>query len=100
VRGGARPGAGRKRTRPLTLSEIGKKIEALSIPSCVTEVRGRFLWICTSAGVGRNYTRQAAEARLFMLQRRPIAKLSHAMHFGMSAIKLQSLLDTQCLPKA
>lgn len=42
MRGGARPGAGRKRTKPLTLTEIGRRIEALGERA---EVRGRFLII-------------------------------------------------------
>ncbi|CAB4184706.1 hypothetical protein UFOVP1122_25 [uncultured Caudovirales phage] len=48
MRGGARPGAGRKRTRPLTLTEIGKRLEAY----LKTEIRGRWLAVWLPSGEG------------------------------------------------
>ena len=69
MKGGAPPGAGRKRTRPLTLTEIGQRIQQLSTIGLRAEVRGRFLWIYSPNGAGRNYAKPAANALLFILQR-------------------------------
>lgn len=73
MRGGARPGAGRKRRpdKPLTLAEIGRRIEALGAPR--VEQRGRYLrvWLPSEHGpLPLTYTKMQALALLKRIESR------------------------------
>jgi len=68
--GGARPGAGRKREKPLTLTEIGQKLAPYYRAGQNSEfrVRGRFLQVITTTVSVISYTKQEAQAHLNSLE--------------------------------
>jgi hypothetical protein len=78
--GGARPGAGRKREKPLTLTEIGQRMRSAldtSSLSTMIEVRGRYLMLNYIFRPGiiqrRSFTKAQALAYLNRLERKGAA---------------------------
>ena len=71
---GARPGAGRKRTSPLTLTEIGRRLREHGAPR--VEQPGRYLrvWLPSEHGpLPLTYTKAQALALLKRLERKGAA---------------------------